>query len=277
MKYTYILLLLLSYNIVFSQEKNSSDTEIIIFDDEEKEEMESDENPYIGSIVFKTNPFSAFFGMQYLEVEKPLLDFLSIEAGVGLTFHNYISSLVTVEEYYDVVTNTCQSNNWPKNRDYCDNYNNYTYRSTDLGFTGMAAIKLYFGNDAPDGNYLSFNIQYFNKNYQVQQIDENYNAEKRVVNLFDDEIVNNIEYSIRAGWQTLHEPLVSDVFLGIGIRNSHQTRQDIGYSEKGLLQNGIQTFKKNNLILVGGFRIGIHTMKKKPKKVVNKGRKRKRK
>lgn len=273
MRYFYLFLLLLSFFSSFSQEKKSSDTEIIIFDDDDTDG--NDDNSYRSSIVFKTNPISAFFGTQFIEIEKPIFDFLSLEVGAGLTFHNYISSIIQVNNPYTEISKaSCASNNWPVNRDYCDEYSDYTFRSTDLGFTGMAALKLYFGNTAPDGTYLSFNVQYINNNYQVQKIDEGFSSEKRLANEFDNEIVNNLEYSIRLGWQTLHNPLISDLFVGVGIRNSHQTRQDLGYNEKGLLQNAMQTFKKNNLILVGGFRIGIHTSKRKPKKVVNQGRRR---
>lgn len=276
MKFIYIFLFLLFCSTTFSQEKKSTDTEIIIFDDDDEDNGSNDENPYIGSFVFKTNPFSAFFGTQFIEVEKPIFDFLSLEVGAGITFHDYISSIIQVENEYNN-GRFCQSTNWPENRDYCDSYTDYSFRTTDIGLTGMAGLKLYFGNTAPDGTYLSFNMQYINKNYQVQKIDEEFSSVKRIADEFEDEIVNNLEYSIRLGWQTLHEPLISDLFLGLGIRNSRQTRQDLGFNEKGRLQNGMQTFNRNNLIVVGGFRVGLHTMKKKPKKIVNQKRKRRRK
>lgn len=272
MRYTFLLFGLFFTFFSYCQEENT-DENIIIFDDDSEIDGYSEfkyNNPYGSSIVLKTSPLSVFYGSQFIEVEKSVLDFLSLEIGGGITFKNNVAP-----NSYSVFNpySGCTSSNWPEDRDYCDDYYDTAFRSTKLGYTGMAAVKLYFANEAPCGLYLSFNVNYSRLNYSAKRVKEGMTSILRVED-YDMEKVNNLEYSVRFGWQSFHDPLISNFFIGFGVLNSNQIRQDLGYNQFNQLMNNTQSIKFSSPTLVLGLRIGIHAeLNRKTENIINEGRK----
>lgn len=257
MKNWLILLLFLSCStLVFGQKKKSTDVEIIVFDDDDSSsKKKKKEKDYLSVILIKTNPISNIFGKQYIEIEKPLKDFITLEAGLGITFKRVTSDYFSI--YSELLNDNCQSTIWSKGEDYCDDYRDFTIRNTKLGFIGSISPKFYFYSSAPEDGYISFVLKYSTRNYEVQKIEENSFSLERIKNEFESENSKSFDFSVRYGYQTIYSRMLTDFFIGIGIKNTTETRQDIGLSVNGF-QAPVQSFKKQELLLEAGIKVGLH-------------------
>lgn len=276
-----ILIFLFFFSTGNLSAQNNDELEVITFDDDGP----SSSNQYNNlqtQLIIKSSPLSFLFGRQFIEVEYPLTNYFTVEGGVGFTFQPVISGYQNIyaELYYETITDfDCDSPNYDEGNNYCDqsDYSNYDIRNTNLGPWLSGAIKFYFYNDAPDEYYLSLNLKYHRDNYRVLQVEENINFIRSSDN-YAKEYVNNLDYTVRAGYQTLFSPLTADLFVGIGIRNINQSRLDVGFDlGKDTWTNSFQQLSSTNILLESGVRIGFELLKNNPpEKSPNKKKKRRR-
>lgn len=277
-KFIYTLVfLILTIGSSFGQD----DLEIITFDDDGPRTSRNIDPTFL---VIKTNPLSMISGRQFVEIEYPILDFLSVEGGLGLTFNPVIGSFQNVytQIYNELTTPACSSTNFEPGFDICDQafYNDFSIRNTNLGGWISTGIKFYYYNTAPEDAYISLNLKYHTNNYDVLQAQET-NVFVRELDVYADETVRNFDYSVRAGFQTLFSPLTTDAFIGVGIRSRNETRLDIGLDrETSLITNKFQTLSSSTILLEAGIRIGLEvtrpatTSSKKKKKKKKRRRRR---
>lgn len=223
-------------------------SEVIVFDDEEVEPSKSNNGM---PLIIKTNPFSFIFGKQLLEGELEIADFVSIQAGLGLTFKNQLEG----SEFYSEIEGDENlyfenSPNWQL--DITDYYGNES-REQKLGFMFSLSPRFFYASDGFEGGYIAPSLTYTRNNYYALGILPN----GQPSNIFSDsENISNLDFTVRYGYNILYDNLMTESFFGIGIRNSNANRQDIGI-ENG--NYGVKTaeIKTSGLRLEMGIRIGF--------------------
>lgn len=248
--------------------QNNDEVEIITFDDDGPKSSIKTKN-LKSLLIVKSSPLSFLFGWQFIELEYPLTEYLTIEGGIGVTFQPIISEYQNIyaDIYFEEYGNNlgCESPNYESDYNYCDQkeYSNYNIRNTKLGPWLSGALKLYLYN-APDDVYLSLNLKYHRDNYRIFKVEENIDF-IRTSDDFDRENVNNLDYTVRLGYQALFSPLTADFFIGLGIRSINQNRLDVGFdTTKGTWTNSSQNLVGSALLLESGVRIGLEFAKHNP-------------
>lgn len=253
-----LLMLLFCFSITIAngqKKKKKNEVQIIEFDDENKIQREEERGRIF---LIKTSPLSYISGKQFVEVEKEITDYFSLQAGVGLTFKSlYNVSDQLLSELNDN-DESCSSEQWGDN-DYCDDIFDFNIRTFKPGIYLSISPRLYFDDFAPEDSYFGLKLRYSTLNMEVQKIEEGLNN-GQVVRLKDDlqsESVKRFDIVGHYGYQTLYKKLSASYFVGLGIRFEDHTRQDLGYDDTGRLLNGEQGFNKVRLRVEGGVRIGF--------------------
>lgn len=233
--------------------KKDPDVQVIDFgEDQSKVEVESSYN----GLILKTSPISYVFGRQMLELEKEMSGSLSLQVGLGATFaplwSNYNQLLTELNDQ----DGYCESNQWTY--DECDNYSDYSYRrGGGAGLLASASLRLFFDDDGYEGQYIAPVLRYSVNKFQVQQIEPNQSFTFRDPNNWQDEHEKKFDLMVHYGAQELYPKLSAEWFIGAGLRFSNNLRQDLGYDEFGIVQNGERMFKEKKFRLEAGIRIGF--------------------
>lgn len=206
----------------------------------------------------------------YLPVyyERGLLPFLSVKAGVGLTFRSFTNDLGQViwrdgkrSEYFDPY-------NGPYD-DVTDSYERYSYRTGAVGYYFAFAPKFFVHSEGMHGFTVSPMIEYkhFASKAKRARTDVSTNGYyaysdseiPRIPNSFMAESLNCIDFTVNIGG--LYQ--VSKLFyiewrLGAGIRKSYSKRLDVGINTTSeLYQNVLRSYQSikpffGTDIIVGG-------------------------
>jgi hypothetical protein len=226
--------------------QKDKDIQVIDFGDDSQEDNK--QSKYKG-LILKTNPISFVFGAQWLEAEKELTDYMSIQAGVGVRFKSMVGvNYNSLLEELNGTENSCDSPNWEY--DICDDYSDYSIRKATAG-------PWFYDSDGFDGAYIAPVFRFSQARYKVQQVDENSNNETRLPDVWQNENERDIDLVIHYGYQNLHPKLTTEYFIGLGVRFNKSTRQDIGTTAFGNYQNGEKTFSQKLLRLETGIRLGF--------------------
>ncbi len=267
----YILLILLTISVSSIAQTITTDTvitQIITFES-------TSNNPIHNKLTYKKNSvgMSLLSWVQgYLPVyyERNLLPFLSIKAGVGITFRSFTNDLGQViwndgkrSEFFD-------SYNGPY-QDVKDSYEHYTYRLGGVGYYFAFAPKFYVHSEGMNGFTVSPMIEFkhFASKAKTARTDidvtNNYaytdNDLPRTPVGFQKETLNCIDFTVNIGghYQT------SKVFfiewrLGAGVRKSYANRLDVGintltdrYQNEARRYQSVKPFFATDIILGGLF------------------------
>lgn len=253
--------LLIAFNlspVLGQKEKEKRDVQIIDFgaDDETGERK----NRVNYGLIIKTNPISFLFGHQTLEVEKEITDLISVQGGVGLTFAAQALGELNLESLYGLGwegnRNYCQSEQWVQ--DFCDNYDDYTYRDQKTGIKFTFSPRLFFNNEGYEGSYISPVITYSRLRYQVLMADETFSQNPQYTGQdYQPEFEAFTDFTIRYGYSILFDKLTAEAFAGIGLRKRKAERQDLGRDAAGTIRNGMRQIEESNLRFEVGLRIGF--------------------
>ena len=187
-------------------------------------------------------------------------------------FQNFYLEIVD-----QLTTQECVSSNFDSSFDYCDDFefNDFSIRNVKVGARVSGAAKFYLSNDALDGSYISLNLLYQRENFEVLTVEESINFERS--DQYINESINHFDYTIRCGFQTLYQPLATDYFVGIGVRNTSQNRLDVGF-DPGLNTwvNATQTLRNSVLRFEVGVRLGLELATKSAPSKKKKKKKRRR-
>ncbi len=235
--------------VIYAQDTPKKDVEVITFGNNNPTANEE-----YKSIILKVSPTAFIFGNFPMEIEKELNDFLSVQAGVGLTFKSLSNFIEGLNGEFDEA-DYCNSTRWAD--DYCDNPYDFTIREGKLGFTSSISARLYWDEDGFEGWYISPLLRYSTKKYSVQKIDETQSGEIRLENEFDKETIKNIDLVVQSGLQRIGSVLTWEFFTGVGVRIRNASIQDLGWDENFVIRNGISTFKSEFLRIEFGFRVGF--------------------
>jgi|GEM_PF-1384249 len=257
----HLFLLLFTFCVIgnlSAQKKNKKNKVEIIEFGEDSENEERNDLPLTG-IVIKTSPTSYLLGSQFIEVEKYMTDYLSLQAGVGLTFKSIIGDtyneiLAELQEEEDGLE--CESELWGQN-DICDSYTDFSIRNQKPGLVISGSARLFFDDDAMDGGFFAVKLRHSTVKYQIQDIVQNASSVERLENTFVSESIKRFDIVGHYGYQALYSRLSAEYFVGVGARIRKETRQDLGQSTNGIVQSKFRSFKKTGLRLEIGLRIGF--------------------
>lgn len=252
---TIILLLvtcLLTYNAQAQKKKPNKDVEVINFGDSEST---SKENKVYHGLILKTSPVSFIFGRQPIELEKELKDYMSLQAGVGVTFEPLWAGYEDlVNEINDEVDGYYESDQWAI--DEPDVYSDYSIRKGKPGFLVSLSPRLFFESDGFEGMYIAPVLRYSAQNYEVQKVQEGLPYIQRIDDV-QKEHVKNFDLLVHYGGQNLYPKLTFEWFIGGGIRFRNNLRQDVGYDGFQASGNGEREFKDKKFRLEAGIRVGF--------------------
>lgn len=223
---------------------------VIVFDDEEqtKEEVERTKS-YIN---IKTNPMSFLFGYQMIEAEKQITDYLSVQVGAGVTFKDLSKTIDDFDEIIDQEdVYSPESPNW--NTDVTDYYYADNTRKSKLGFCFTLSPRFFYASDGFEGGYIAPTFTYKRYNFNAADfVDRAYTTD-----FIDPENLNYTDFTVRYGYNTLFETMMTESFVGVGYRTNSSHRQDIGYNAGGLIGKTFQDFSYSGIRLELGIRVGF--------------------
>lgn len=244
---------------VFGQkEKEKRDVQIIDFGaDDETGEGKKRVNY---GLIIKTNPISFLFGHQTLEVEKEITDLISVQGGVGLTFAMQALGELDLASLYGLgwegSRSYCQSEQWVQ--DFCDDYDDYTYREQKTGVKFAFSTRLFFNNEGFEGSYISPAVTWSRLRYQALMADETFSQNPQYTGQdYQPEFEAYTDFTVRYGYSILYEKLTAEAFAGIGLRKRKAERQDLGRDAAGTIRNGMRQIEESNLRFEVGLRIGF--------------------
>ena len=251
----FFLLLFSLSSLIAQKKKKDSDVEIIEFGDEKASGNRSSE-PTLGYVI-KTSPTSYLFGSQFVEAEKYVTDFLSLQAGLGLTFKPLVGDLYgeALAELDEDGGSYCDSDQWAS--DICDEYYDFSIRKFKPGLLLSTSLRLFFDDDAMDGGYFAVKLRYSIQNLEIQDIVQNSTSLERLDDQYVSESVKRFDLVGHYGYQTLYSRLSAEYFIGLGARFRKEDRQDVGINQSGIVQSTSRQFKASGIRIEGGIRIGF--------------------
>ncbi|MCC6279543.1 MAG: hypothetical protein IT262_03020 [Saprospiraceae bacterium] len=235
------------------KKKPNRDVEIIDFGDTDNNSQK--ETVYHG-LILKTSPVSFIFGRQPIELEKEMNDFLSLQAGAGVTFEPLWSAYdELLNEINDEFNGSTESELWAS--DEPDNYADYSIRTGKIGLQFSVSPRLFFDSDGYEGMYIAPVFRYSTQKFEVQKVREGVPYLERNPDDLQQESIKNMDLMVHYGGQTLYPKLTLEWFIGAGIRFSDNRRQDVGYDFLFLAGNGERSFKDKKFRLETGIRVGF--------------------
>lgn len=239
------------------RKKKKNDVEVIEFGNDDSSSFSADNTPNYSEYIIKTSPSSFIAGSQPIELEKYINDYLSVQAGIGLTFEPLVNlsyaELIELAEAEETLF--CDSDIWLE--DICDDHFETDYRRQKIGFMISGSARLYFDEDAMDGSYFALNLRYSQANIQINDITPNSFNINRNPNQWVDEKATRFDIVGHYGYQFIHSKLTSEYFIGLGARIRNQDKQDLGFNQFGFVQSAINNFKDSILRVELGLRIGF--------------------
>lgn len=243
----FIISLFISFSLMAQK------TRVIEFGSDSKDS----DNEYKLNIV-KTSPVSFIFGKQPIEFERELTDYLSVQAGIGLTFPAVLSGTTggLISYLIDSAgeTQECNSEQWTN--DYCDDIFDPSFRKTKLGFNLSISPRLWFSSDGIEGSYIAPVLRYITYRSDAERVIEGQSQITRTPDSFDKESTKNTDFVVHYGYQWLNDAITWEYFVGLGVRNQKRTRQDLGY-EGNRIQNGTITESDRSVLYDFGIRVGF--------------------
>jgi len=206
-------------------------------------------------LILKTSPTAFIFGRQPVEIEKEVQDYMSLQAGLGVTFEPLWAGYnELVNEINDEVDGYYESEQWAI--DEPDIYSDYSIRKGKTGFLASISPRLFFESDGFEGMYIAPVLRYSVQNFDVQKVREGLPYIDRSDEV-QKEYVKNFDLLVHYGSQSLYPKLSFEWFLGAGIRFRNNLRQDVGYDSSLVSANGERTFKDKKFRLEVGIRVGF--------------------
>jgi hypothetical protein len=252
-----VLVFLISNNSIHAQKKKT-DVEIIDFG--EGSSTKSKKPIKYNNSIIKTNPFSIVEGRTFVEYEREVNDWFSVQAGLGLTFQPLIesSSLLSIINDFESDGNFyCDSELWVN--DVCDNHQltNKDIRIGQLGYLANASLRLFPASDGFEGGYFSLVGGYTHYRFKARKVNEVRNNEIYEEDYTTAENVSYLDAVVRYGFQSLYPKLSTEYFIGVGLRKKISNLTDIGRDGGLVYRNGLVNYSSTDFIFQLGVRIGF--------------------
>ena len=252
--------MLLTVSVSVSAQKTGSDVEVITFGSEDKK---ATTQSFGENWIVKTNPMSFITGNQTVFVERRLSDYFTIEGGVGVTFKSTLNLEGKFLDEFGEKNREKLFNNWGDGEQDIYESNTSGFKSTPtLGRKFSLSPRFYFGEEAPEGQFLGAAFTHSTNNFSIPMVNEiaingtNNSTPTPSATSFKESIARN-SFTLRYGGQWLFDRFTFEYFWGGGIAYQKETRLDLGIDKNGIWRNKTQAYKYATPMIEIGVRIGL--------------------
>ncbi len=193
--------------------------------------------------IVKVAPLAFVAGYFPVFLEREYLDWLSLQAGVGITFKSVINELLS----------DFGSSIYEDSGSYID----YSYRKATPGILLSFAPRLYFESDGFEGGYLSPEIRFNTQNTKAQKPNPSSIDLMRLNGEYDPESYKHLDLMIHYGQQTLYPKLTLDWSFGLGIRSVNSKVQTVFQNNGNTWTSSFEESSYNSFRVQLGLRLGF--------------------
>ncbi len=209
--------------------------------------------------IIKISPLGFVSGSFPLLYERVLNDFISVQAGAGLTSRNYLRG---------AIQNVSESNElqypWPDGQgtyDLADPLFNFDHRKPALGYVLCLQSRFYFDSDAPDGAYFGISLDQSRYNFRIPGLVEvNGSYQHQGPSYKEFESVTDLGGTW--GYQSVYDRLTLDISATAGLRkvkgNKYAVGQTLDGSGNPTLVEGLAQYRQSLFNFGIGIRVGYH-------------------
>ncbi|GAA4318566.1 hypothetical protein [Flaviaesturariibacter amylovorans] len=246
-----LLLLCIAQPVLAQSKREARDSSVtIIFSEEKttrkKKKVSGDAN------IIKIAPLGFITGQFPLLYERRLTDFLTVQVGGGLTNRNYMRGLMIRardEDASSIIKEYPWSNTNDFDMDQTEQLYSFEYRKPKMGYMYRVEPRIYFENEAPEGNYIGLQYNYARYNFSIPAyVNGEHSGDLR------DEYENITDFMVHFGNQWVHDRITIESSSAIGLRKVKGSK----YVNNGNGSEGFATYDKSSINFGVTFTIGYH-------------------
>jgi hypothetical protein len=213
--------------------------------------------------ILKIAPLSFISGYIPLYFEREITPFFSLQAGIGITTKNYLKQWANNLDFSKNITtqNTWNTPGNEGNENYY-NGNDYTHRSSSIGYYFSIQPRIYFENEGMDGAFFGISYDRFRYNtFSDKIVNGSMGQDGNPVfsNERYKEYENISDISAIFGTQTLYEHIALEYSLGIALRNVSSRQYAYTYDNStGKYIDGYSDQKKTTPAITISIKVGYH-------------------
>ena len=206
--------------------------------------------------IVKIAPLGFIGGVFPLIYERRINDFLTIEVAGGLTHRNYIRGAFLSEEGPEI-------KEFPWGGDLNNSYDEaegmyqFDYRKAQMGYMFRVMPKIYFEEEAPDGNYVGLQYNYLKYKFSIPKYEVSGSGGYGHTGAMVDEYENVSDYMVYFGRQIVNDRITLESASGIGLRQV-SGKKYVASTSNGLVKDGLASYKQNTINFGVMFTLGYH-------------------
>lgn len=248
-------LVLLTFQPLFAQSrKQARDSSVtIIFNEQNKSGAKKKKGSSEMNIV-KIAPLGFVSGQFPLLYERKISDVFTIEVGAGLTHRNYVRSV-----FADALVKGTDANDglikqypWDETSgqyDLAPEVYNFDVRQAKMGYMYRIEPRIYFGEEAPEENYLGLQYNFARYNFSIPGYKNgNFTGDEKK------EYENLTDYMVHFGHQWLYDHISMEWSSAIGLRQIKGSK----YVVSNTGTEGFANYNKSIINFGIGFTVGYH-------------------
>lgn len=242
-----VALCLCGMSATAQKKKQAKDSTVVITFSETSTTSKKKKKASGDANIVKIAPLGFISGSFPLLYERKIADFLTIEAGAGLTHRNYMRGVfrnkdgVNLDESYD-------------NTDIAEGSYKFDNRKAVMGYMFRVMPKIYFESEAPEGSYLGLQYNYGRYNFEIPRLDAN----EKYTGQNQSEYENISDLMVYFGRQVVNDRITVDFSTGLGIRNVKGVKYTASHDSNGNLVDGLTPYKQTVFNYGMGLTIGYH-------------------
>ena len=225
-----------SVTIVFAENSTAS----------KKRKTSGDDN------IIKIAPLGFIGGVFPLLYERKINDFFSVEVAGGLTHRNYIRGAFMKEGGVEIKEYPWGENGY----DEAEETGSYDYRKAQMGYMFRVMPKIYFEDDAPDGNYIGLQYNYLKYKSTIPRFTkgtDSYNHNGAEMSEYE----NITDYMVYFGRQIVNDRITIESSSGIGLRKVKGMKY-VATTDNGGVVDGLAPYSQSTINFGITFTLGYH-------------------
>jgi len=204
--------------------------------------------------IIKIAPLGFIGGVFPLSYERKINDFLTVEVAGGLTHRNYIRGAFMKEGGVEI-----KEFPWGQNGngyDEAEQTGSYDYRKAQMGFMYRVMPKIYFDEEAPEGNYVGLQYNYLKYKFTIPKFQNGANGYSHSgANM--NEYENVTDYMVYFGRQIVNDRITFESASGIGLRNVKGVKY-VATNNNGTIVDGLAAYSQSTFNFGVMFTVGYH-------------------
>ena len=248
--------LLAAFNPVAAQKKQQvKDSAVTIIFRESKASSGQHKKSSSENNVIKLAPLGFLSGRFPLLYERRITDFLTLQAGAGLTNKNYVRA-----GWISASEDLSESKySWPFDvySDKADQLYNFDHRTPQMGYMYTVEPRIYFESEAPEGAYVGLAYNFAHYRFQLPRLSKTSDYEYAHNGTPMNEHENISDILVHFGGQQLFDRISLEYSTAVGLRKIRGVKY-AAFDNNGSVSDGLYPYKAQNITFDIGFKIGYH-------------------